>query len=359
MGKGYRDDDVPWRFSGRALYQLNLVKSSEARKHIPADLKLVELFGYTLGGVYLARYEDSPAGTFDEMVALGGLVWNPPTSCAWAARVFVNDASARAHGVKTCGLPSALARFDHDDGATDGTAGAAQKSASFGWWRNIKPPSLLVAAKSFASGGWREAKETKKNKQELLKKRETVRLRDGVTGGELCSIGLPSAGSGPLGPRINVKLPSFSGRTVECPDLLKYSLDLRANVRLSGPIALSRVDAEASKKGKGNGNGDEIENGKDAGGFWAPKGDVLFPPAFASASAASLSLAQSLPAIDTTNGDENAVTERVQKPPKSKPVDVSVMDTELSSILSGKPLLCVAFDEMEMDVGAPVKVMAK
>ena len=111
MGRGYRDGDAPWRFSGRALYQLNLVKSSEARKHVPKDLKLVELFGYTLGGVYLARYEDSPAGTFDEMVALGGLVWNPPTSCAWAARVFVNDAGARAHGVKTCGLPSALARF--------------------------------------------------------------------------------------------------------------------------------------------------------------------------------------------------------------------------------------------------------
>jgi hypothetical protein len=53
------------------------------RKHVPADLKLVELFGYTLGGIYLARYEDSPAGTFDEMVALGGLVWNAPTSCAW------------------------------------------------------------------------------------------------------------------------------------------------------------------------------------------------------------------------------------------------------------------------------------
>ena len=105
MGGGYRDDDAPWSFRGRALYQLNLVKASDARKHVPADLKLVELFGYTLGGVYLARYDDSPAGVFDEMVALGGLVWNPPTSCAWAARVFVNNRDARAHGVKTCGLP--------------------------------------------------------------------------------------------------------------------------------------------------------------------------------------------------------------------------------------------------------------
>jgi hypothetical protein len=28
---GYSDDAAPWRFAGRALYQLNLVKSSEAR----------------------------------------------------------------------------------------------------------------------------------------------------------------------------------------------------------------------------------------------------------------------------------------------------------------------------------------
>ncbi|KXZ44270.1 hypothetical protein GPECTOR_70g501 [Gonium pectorale] len=49
---------------------------------------------YTLGGFYLARYEDSPAGTFDELVAMAGLVWNPPTSCAWAARVYVNNSGA-------------------------------------------------------------------------------------------------------------------------------------------------------------------------------------------------------------------------------------------------------------------------
>ena len=65
MGGGYGNDKAPWRFTGRALYQLNLVRSSEARKHVPKDLKLVELFGWTLGGVYLARYDDSPAGTFD------------------------------------------------------------------------------------------------------------------------------------------------------------------------------------------------------------------------------------------------------------------------------------------------------
>lgn len=39
---------------------------------------------------------DSPVGAFDECVALAGLAWNFPTSCAWAARVYVNDRWAAA-----------------------------------------------------------------------------------------------------------------------------------------------------------------------------------------------------------------------------------------------------------------------
>ncbi len=81
----------------RALYQLQLVRACDARRFIPADLRLVELFGcaptpasaapappaeraaaaslgprrYTLGGVFLARYSDSPVGAFDEVRAPG------------------------------------------------------------------------------------------------------------------------------------------------------------------------------------------------------------------------------------------------------------------------------------------------
>lgn len=335
MGKGYRDGDAPWRFSGRALYQLNLVKSSEARKHVPADLKLVELFGYTLGGVYLARYEDSPAGTFDEMVALGGLVWNPPTSCAWAARVFVNDERARAHGVKTCGLPSALARFDDDDEKSDA------EMRRNGWWKNVKPPSVFAKARAFVLDG--------KSKKRLVSRSETVRLRDGDTGAEVCALALPGAGGGPLGPRINLKLPSFSGRTSACPDLLKYSLDMRANVRLSGPIL---AETETEKKATTSAAEADAVPPRKPNGFWAPTGDVRFPPAVALASAASLSLAQS-PAV-TDAGAEKEVPEKAAARTPRPPADA-----ELVAILRGKPLLCIAFDAMEMDVGAPTAVAAR
>lgn len=107
--KGY--GEAPWIFKGSALYQLHLVKAETARACIPKEFKLVEAFGYTLGGFFLASYDDSPAGVFDELVVIAGLVWNRPTSCAWAAKVLVNSSEACDHGRKEVGLPSQVARI--------------------------------------------------------------------------------------------------------------------------------------------------------------------------------------------------------------------------------------------------------
>ena len=89
----------------------------------------------------------------------------------------------------------------------------------------------------------------------------------------MCELALPSEPK-LKGPRISMFLPSFSGRTKSIPDLLKYSLRMNANVRLSAPIKVK--------------------------------------PSY----------------------EHGAVT----------------------NILKGKPLLCIAFDNMRMDVGAPQKV---
>ncbi|RYR09022.1 hypothetical protein Ahy_B05g076991 [Arachis hypogaea] len=42
------------------------VECEKARRYIPREFKLAEAFGNTLGGFFLASYEDSPAGVFDE-----------------------------------------------------------------------------------------------------------------------------------------------------------------------------------------------------------------------------------------------------------------------------------------------------
>ncbi|ONM05352.1 Protein NEOXANTHIN-DEFICIENT 1 [Zea mays] len=72
----------PWVFKGSALYQLHLVKASTARAFVPRDLRLVEAFGYTLGGMFLARYHDSPAGEFDEVYCLRAPRLPPPLAAA-------------------------------------------------------------------------------------------------------------------------------------------------------------------------------------------------------------------------------------------------------------------------------------
>mmetsp|Transcript_2815 Transcript_2815/g.5848 ORF Transcript_2815/g.5848 Transcript_2815/m.5848 type:complete len:281 (-) Transcript_2815:281-1123(-) len=208
---GY-DDPPPWKFGGRALYQLQLVRSKEARKHVPSNLKLVEAFGYTLGGLYLARYDDSPAGVMDEMVVLAGLAWNPPTSCAWASRVYVNKWPAADHGIKTCGLPSKYAAF------TQEAAEPSKRKKKGCWWaekrREKNPGGIVTINSSFT------------DKKGANRQGAEHRLK---------VPGVPPAWQW-RGPSIRMFMPSFSGHTAACPDLLKYSLDLRANIRLASRI---------------------------------------------------------------------------------------------------------------------------
>lgn len=207
QSKGYADP--PWTFKGRALYQLALVPEKVAREFVPKELPLVAAFGYTLGGLYLARYEESPAGAFDEAVALAGLVWAPPASAAWAARVYVSNAAAERHGVTSCGLPSRLAAFE---------------APAKGWW------------------GFRRRQRKAKSDADESSRVELSARAAGPAGplGTVCDVTVPEARkAGWTGPRVRLALPSFSGRTDAEPRLLKYALDLRANVRPCAPAAVS------------------------------------------------------------------------------------------------------------------------
>ena len=57
----------------------------------------------------------------------------------------------------------------------------------------------------------------------------------------VCSMALPPAvGSAWAGPRIRMQLPSFSGATAECPQLLQYTCQLSTNVR-AVPAAIVEV----------------------------------------------------------------------------------------------------------------------
>lgn len=268
MGYG----DAPWTFRGRAWYQLSLVRADEARRHVPASLPLVELFGWTLGGFYLARYEDSPVGAFDELVALGGLVWDAPVSAAWAARVYVSNPEARRHGLRHVGLPSRLATFsvveEEEQEEVEGGTEEGQRSSSgadntsrISWWRPPPPPpqQLGLAATKAAKAPPRAV---------VVEVRSAGRPGTGrALPVPVCRLRLPPVRAGRLagtlaspqqqqhqkqqqqpsswwakaadGPVIRLALPSFSGGTPDVPCLLKYACALTTNVL---PAPLARVE---------------------------------------------------------------------------------------------------------------------
>ncbi|KAH9709865.1 protein NEOXANTHIN-DEFICIENT 1 [Citrus sinensis] len=200
----------------RALYQLHLVKAQTARAFIPKEFKLVEAFGYTLGGFFLASYEDSPAGVFDELVVIAGIVWNPPTSCAWAARVLVNSDQACDHGRKHVGLPSQVARFSKRITAVQG-----QPKGKFNGFLSMMGLGATLCSP--------------KNSMDVQ-----VSEMEGPSATDICNIQI--ATHVPTlkfdkwrGPAIKLSLPSFSGHTEQIPNILKYSCHIECRVRAVEP----------------------------------------------------------------------------------------------------------------------------
>ncbi|KAJ0966112.1 hypothetical protein J5N97_027250 [Dioscorea zingiberensis] len=221
----------PWLFKGSALYQLHLVRAETARPFIPKEFKLVQFFGYTLGGFFLAHYDESPAGIFDELVVIAGIVWNPPTSCAWAARVLVNSHDACSHGQKEVGLPSHVAMFSKRTEVVT----KRPKNKPYGFLNMFGMAAALPTPKEHC-----EIQVSEINNSSLV---------------PLCSIGLPVVvpKSKPsnkwMGPMIRMSLPSFSGQTLHNPHLLKYSCQIECRVQVVEAAKISGPQNKGSNEG--------------------------------------------------------------------------------------------------------------
>ncbi|XP_030499976.1 protein NEOXANTHIN-DEFICIENT 1 isoform X2 [Cannabis sativa] len=183
---------------------------------------------YTLGGFFLANYEDSPAGVFDELVVLAGLVWNPPTSCAWATKVFVNSNEACEHGRKEVGLPSHVASFSKRI-----TAIPKQKSnKTIGFLNMIGMTTTTGTASSNSIEDCMDVQVTEV-KSPCVEDSCSFNLTTTLVPAAL------SLGKW-MGPTIKMSLPSFSGRTEYTPDLFKYSCKIQCRVRAVHPTKVSR-----------------------------------------------------------------------------------------------------------------------
>ncbi|CAN6726834.1 unnamed protein product [Malus baccata var. baccata] len=244
----------PWIFRGSALYQLHLVKAATVRACIPKEFRLVEAFGYTLGGFFLANYDDSPVGIFDELVVIAGLVWSPPTSCAWAAKVLVNSDEACDHGRKEVGLPSQVARFSKRITAVS----RQPKSKNIGF--------LSVIGSSAAFCDPKDCMEVQVTEIKASSVKDSFNFN--------LTTFVPESNGGWRGPAIKLSLPSFSGGTEYYPNLLKYSCRIECRVRavhpakVSGPSPMPRTETRQSSeihtsKTKNHATEELVDNGKN------------------------------------------------------------------------------------------------
>ncbi|XP_054806552.1 protein NEOXANTHIN-DEFICIENT 1 isoform X3 [Prosopis cineraria] len=169
--------EPPWKFEGSAVYQLHLVKAEKARACIPKEFRLVELFGYTLGGFFLANYEDSPAGVFDEEV----------------------------------GLPSQMARF-----------------------------SKRITAVTRKNGFWDPIGINASSCNRMEDVQVTEIKGPDLCDISLASAAVPALNVKQwMGPTIRMSLPSFSGGTEYNPNLLKYSCQIECRLRVVQPLRVS------------------------------------------------------------------------------------------------------------------------
>eukprot|EP00667_Euglena_gracilis_P011316 EG_transcript_11554 len=230
---------APWRYTGRSYLQLSFMDAAVAKANLPPGLVLdssLERFGKTYGGFFLAEYDNTPFGSFWELVVICGLVWNreptlkdvilglftAPSSerdvgkeensrSTWASHVFVSSRAARDHGRSIFGLLSNDAQFTVTD-AEDSPEG--------------QPRQRVVIRRGLEGDGGEVA-------TVVIPKRGRNKSK------------LPPEGFGPL----NLSLPSLSGCSEYVKELLHYSVDLTCKTSLVFPACKVTVPAGSPVEG--------------------------------------------------------------------------------------------------------------
>ena len=110
----------PWTFSdARVMYQPAFVRAKAARAVTPdgRGLTLLSLFGWTLGGVFVVDWVNSPIGRYREVAVLSGLVARGFALGAWASHIVVDRQAAIAPAREIFGLPAVKGSITFDAAA--------------------------------------------------------------------------------------------------------------------------------------------------------------------------------------------------------------------------------------------------
>ena len=219
---------APWSFSNaRVMYQPTLVRTSAARAVTPRDgLRLLSLFGWTLGGVFVVDWTESPVGPYREVAVLSGLVARGLSIGAWASHIVVTTPASVGGGRAVFGLPTVLGSVDFKAGEeSDGDAWRREAGDALAWVRELLE-DIAVAFKvgiGAAQPGIAEPAERLRRRVERV---PTKRGFDFASDTDVAITGWDGWSDGALDDGPSLSLPSFSGRLAEFPELLRYPLKL-------------------------------------------------------------------------------------------------------------------------------------
>jgi hypothetical protein len=106
---------LPWslKAAGPVLVTLHPVRMEAARRLVPSAFRLVPIFpGYTLGGLFLARYGPGSDLRYRELIVAGATILHDSRPAPWVTHVFVDSDASRWGGQVLLGAPKFLAEFE-------------------------------------------------------------------------------------------------------------------------------------------------------------------------------------------------------------------------------------------------------
>ncbi len=236
---------APWSFSNaRVMYQPTLVRTSAARAVTPRDgLTLLSFLGWTLGGVFVVDWTESPVGPYREVAVLSGLVARGLSIGAWASHIVVTTPASVGGGRAVFGLPTVLGNIDFKAGEeSDGDAWRRELTGA----RDLLE-DIAVAFKVGIGAAQPGIAEPAERLRRRVERAPTTRGFDFASDADVAITGWDgwSDGAPDDGPSLN--LPSFSGRLEEFPELLRYPLKLGPASRVAlRPSMPTRVTGAVS-----------------------------------------------------------------------------------------------------------------
>jgi hypothetical protein len=102
----------PWRLRGEAAILTAPVRAQAARAAgVPGGATLRSAGGWTLGGVLLARYDETATLAYHELIVFSGLATVGGRPAFIVSHIYVDSPASRLGGREIWGLPKELAGF--------------------------------------------------------------------------------------------------------------------------------------------------------------------------------------------------------------------------------------------------------